>query len=249
MIFYLGTRQTEWLERTEVPLFVSATRLRIRRRPVAVGVWALDSGAFTEIDKHGRWTIPAKQFADEVRQWSTSIGGMQWAAIMDWMCEPFATRKTGLSVVEHQRRTLASYQELTTLAPEIPWAPVIQGFRVGEYIDHVEQYYDAGLNLKALPVVGVGSVCRRQGTIEVVEIFQALYGLGLRNLHGFGLKTLGLPGCAQYLASADSMAWSYQARKQKIRLEGCVHQTCGNCIKWAIQWRRKIDRCIRCAEV
>lgn len=33
--FYLGSHQTEWAERTDVPLFLSARRLRTRRALVA----------------------------------------------------------------------------------------------------------------------------------------------------------------------------------------------------------------------
>ncbi|HYN19415.1 MAG TPA: hypothetical protein VE078_00525 [Thermoanaerobaculia bacterium] len=55
--FYLGTHHPDWLAKTEVPLFVSRTRLKNRRTvPRAAARWALDSGAFSEISVHGRWT-------------------------------------------------------------------------------------------------------------------------------------------------------------------------------------------------
>ena len=50
MKFYLGTHQTGWLAKLDVPLFVSRRRLAtLRKLPRAVGSWALDSGGFTEL--------------------------------------------------------------------------------------------------------------------------------------------------------------------------------------------------------
>jgi hypothetical protein len=40
------------------------------------------------------------------------------------------------------------------------------------------------------------------------------------------------------IASADSMAWSYVARRRKVKLDGCTHATCSNCMRWAIDWYR-----------
>lgn len=48
--FWLGTHKTGWLERTDVPLFISRRRLVERvTLPRARGPWALDSGGFTEL--------------------------------------------------------------------------------------------------------------------------------------------------------------------------------------------------------
>ena len=44
------------------------------------------------------------------------------------MCEPFMLAKTGLTVAEHQARTVANYLELRSLAPELPFVPVLQGW-------------------------------------------------------------------------------------------------------------------------
>ena len=63
-----------------------------------------------------------------VRRYRDEIGGLEWAAPMDWMCEPFMLAKTGLTVAEHQARTVANYLELRSLAPELPFVPVLQGW-------------------------------------------------------------------------------------------------------------------------
>src|SRR5690606_3699977 len=175
--------------------------------------WALDSGGFTELAMHGRWTVSAAQYAAEARRFRDEIGRMEWAAPQDWMCEPWMLARTGLSVAEHQRRTVDNLLELRALAPDLPWVPVLQGWALGDYLRHVEMYDRASVDLRAEPLVGLGSVCRRQGMAEAERIVRALAGLGLR-LHGFGVKLTGMRRFADALVSADSMAWSFDARRR-----------------------------------
>jgi hypothetical protein len=162
----------------------------------------------------------------------TGIGKMEWAAIQDWMCEPFVIERTGLSVAEHQRRTVQSYLDLTRIAPEVPWVPVLQGYTHAEYLECLALYTAAGVDLTRLPLVGIGSVCRREGTKEAEAIIKDLADRGLK-LHGFGFKTAGLVNCAAALASADSMAWSYGARKRKPGSQ--------NCLATALAWRAGLN--------
>jgi hypothetical protein len=42
-----------------------------------------------------------------------------------------------------------------------------------------------------------------------------------------------------FLESADSMAWSFTARRENIRLPGCNHKNCFKCHTYAMQWYRK----------
>lgn len=240
MKFYLGTPTVAWLARSEVPLFVSRRRLaQLRRWPRARACWALDSGAFSELAQHGRWTVPARQYADEVRAYRDAIGRLAWAACQDWMCEPHILDRTGLTVPEHQRRTLDNYLDLRGLAPEVPWVPVLQGWTYSDYLAHADLYAGAGIDLAALPLVGLGSVCRRQSTRLAEELARELSARGIR-LHGFGFKTDGLLRAGRWFASADSMAWSFAARRRKLRLAGCSHTTCANCPLWALRWRDQV---------
>jgi hypothetical protein len=96
--------------------------------------------------------------------------------------------RTGLTVAEHQARTVGNYLELRALAPELPFIPVLQGWTISQYLDCVDRYTNAGIDLTALPLVGLGSVCRRQHTPAIAAIVQALASGGLR-LHGFGIST------------------------------------------------------------
>lgn len=233
--FYLGTHITSWLRRTDVPLFVSHRRLqRLRQLPKAKGRWMLDSGGFTELSMFGQWETPAPAYARAVRRYADEIGGLDGAAIQDWMCEPFITQKTGLPVVEHQRRTVRSYLDLMSRDSSLPWMPVLQGWTQGDYLRCIELYEKAGIDLTALPRVGLGSVCRRQGTKQIAALVRMLASQGLK-LHGFGFKLKGLALVADVLASSDSLAWSYDARRS-APLAQCSHKSCANCYEYAHLW-------------
>src|SRR5690606_9297298 len=117
-------------------------------------------------------------------------------------------------------------------------APVLQGYTLDEYLRCVDLYDRAGVDLTREPVVGLGSVCRRQGTAEAERIIATLASMGLR-LHGFGFKLQGLVRVGRLLASADSMAWSYDARRRPP-LPGCRHKNCANCLRYAMLWRERV---------
>ncbi len=243
--FYLGTHRPTWLWRvTDVPLFVSHRVLRDRRSafPRATTPWALDSGGFTELNLHGRWVTSPREYVDEVHRYTEQIGGLEWASPQDWMCEPWVVAKTGLSVAEHQRRTVDNYLTLRDLAPDLPFIPVLQGWELGDYHAHVDAYTAAGVDLAGQPVVGIGSVCRRQHTGQIAAILDSLHARGIA-MHGFGVKTEGLRSYGELLASADSLAWSYRARRE-ARMgnthPGCSHSTCANCMTYALAWRQQL---------
>lgn len=251
MRFYLGTHKARWLWNgtLTVPAFVTRRAVRevVNLRPSLVP-WALDSGGFTELSRPPHaWRITPEEYADEVRRYSEEIGRLEWAAPQDWMCEPDVIAGTGLSVREHQRRTVESVLRLRTLAPDLPIIPVVQGFTVPEYLEHLTMYAAAGVDLTAERVVGVGSVCRRQDTSEAATIFEAISDRIGPRLHGFGLKggafALGLD---RWLTSADSLAWSYNARRNPP-LPGCAHGKdgrgrCNNCPRFALAWRERALR-------
>ncbi|AYR01211.1 queuine tRNA-ribosyltransferase [Mycobacterium phage Oscar] len=246
--FYLGTHEPSWLRTAGVPLFVSHRRLmRLKGElPVAAERWALDSGGFSELSMFGEWQTTPTEYVAAVKRYDEEIGKLEWAAPQDWMCEPDMIAKTGLSVVEHQRRTVANYVELCTLWAEVsdaecPFMPVLQGYAVEDYLRCMDMYAEAGVDLGAVPMVGVGSVCRRQHTGEIREVFEAILARdpGLP-VHGFGVKSLGLREYGHLLTTADSMGWSYNARRN-APLPGCTHAKCSNCLLWALRWRENIE--------
>lgn len=251
---------------SDVDLFISRNRLSKRKTPFprAFRNWALDSGGFTELKDHGGWRITPEEYAGEVRRYRDQLGRMMWAAPQDWMCEPWVihggthqgqsfvgTRNArgvapsaednfATAVVTHQQFTVQNFLDLKSVAPDIPWIPVLQGWGLEDYERCSRMYADAGVDLKLEPVVGLGSVCRRQATGEIANIVNVFHARGLK-LHGFGVKTDGLGSYGDQLTSADSMAWSFGARYEP-KLSSCTHRAknCANCVDWALRWRKRV---------
>lgn len=254
----------------DVVFFVSRTRLarRSTRHPRALHDFCLDSGGFTELQRYGRWTLTAEEYVAEVRRYREELGPerMLWAAPQDYMCEEAVIRggifkgqrfhgtrelrglKPGepeqdltAAVRIHQRLTVQNAVDLRRLAPDIPFILVLQGNNFEDYKHCARLYRDAGFDLTAEPLVGLGSVCRRENTEEIAEIVDYFYEQGLR-MHGFGVKTGGLGIYGDQLVSADSQAWSYGYRKRKIKLSQCTHRamTCANCKEGALAWYRRV---------
>jgi hypothetical protein len=241
--FFLGTHQVAWLATADVPLMVSRNRLARRvSLPCASAPWVMDSGGFTELQQHGRWRITAEQYAAEVERYANGVGSLEWAAPQDWMCEPVVIHGgtfkgvtfagTGLNVTEHQARTVGNYLDLMALGA--PVIPVLQGHTLADYEACADRYAQAGVDLAALPVVGLGSICRRQNTDEIGEVVGAMAARGIR-CHGFGAKAGAIRRYGALLASADSMAWSYGGRRRGT----CAHlrSRCASCLHWALAWR------------
>ncbi len=238
--FYLGVHHADWLAELHVPMFVSHHTLEGRRTlPRAAAPWACDSGGFTQLDKHGAFRTSPEAYAAAVRRYRDEIGQLQWAAPQDWMCEARVLAKTGLPIREHLARTVGSYLRLKELAPDLPFIPVLQGWSLSDYDACHARYAREGIDLAREPVVGLGSVCRRQATTAIALLASHFADLGVR-LHGFGVSTRGLGNFAADLVSADSMAWSKGGRY----LRGCAHGTGAkseaNCPAHALAWRSRI---------
>lgn len=243
-MFWLGAHHPRWLSTVGLPLMVSRRNLTGRRTmPRAAEQWVLDSGGFTELSLNGGWDIPAHVYVREVRRFRDEIGRLAWAAPMDWMCEDAILAKTGLTVAEHQARTVGNYLDLKAEDDSLPVIPVLQGSSVADYERCLTLYDRAGVDLHAEPLVGVGSVCRIQETAKAAAILSTLAETGLP-LHGFGLKLDGLTICADYLTSADSLAWSRDARWNPP-LPGHTHASCANCVHWALRWRERVLNVLR----
>lgn len=252
-------------------LFVAIPRLIMRKSafPKALHRYCIDSGGFSELQKYGTWRLTAREYVALIRRIVGQLGAelCQWVAPQDCMTEqivieggvgrrgvafkgtremrglkpgePEQDRLTAVTI--HQQLTLDNFLELTALAPEIKFIPVLQGQTLEDYERHDQMYRAAGVNLADAPVVGLGSVCRRQATSEIEEIVGHFHAKGYR-LHGFGVKTRGLARYAPKLASADSLAWSDGAREDKIQLFGCTHKNCASCPFWAYRWNQGIVR-------
>ncbi|HSV39794.1 MAG TPA: hypothetical protein VLI04_13640 [Nocardioidaceae bacterium] len=240
MNFYLGTHHANWLPRVPVPLFISQRTLARRRTlPRAAARWALDSGAFTEVATHGQYLTTPSQYVRAIRRYRDDIGLLDWAAPQDHMTEPWVLAKSLVAntIGQAQDWTVQNYLELRSLDDTLPIIPVLQGQRIADYERHVGMYALAGIDLLTEPLVGLGSVCRRQATDEIAEIIAQL-SIELR-LHGFGVKMSGLGAYGWMLASSDSMAWSYDGRRiNPCPVKGLT--SCNNCVHHALSWRDKV---------
>lgn len=213
-------------------VMLSITTLRGRKRSMRINDWIMDSGAFTEISTYGRWRSQPESYAAEITRWSR-CGNLLAAVTQDMMCEPAILARTGLSIGWHQAITVERYTRISR-ATSVYVMPVLQGFAPKDYVRHVEMYGDL---LGYEQWVAVGSICKRNsdpGAIEDVLLAIKSVRPDLK-LHGFGIKltALEVPLICQLLESADSMAWSYAARRE----DGAGHDP-----RDALRYAAKIER-------
>jgi len=186
---------------------VSVNRLRERKSDFLVNNWIMDSGAFTELSRHGAYRSSPESYAEQINRWG-EIGNLQAAVTQDYMCEDFVLQKTGHTISEHQCLTIDRYLKIRDRAQHYVM-PVLQGFQPADYANHIQLYADL---LGPEAWVGVGSVCRRNGNPDAIEdVLGAIKSVRPDlHLHGFGLKITALerPTVRELLFSSDSMAWS-----------------------------------------
>jgi hypothetical protein len=217
--FYIGLDDIYYAWRFD-KCFLCINRMRDRKKSFRVENWIMDSGAFMELKKHGRFRHEPEEYAADIERWK-STGTMEIAVSQDYMCESFILEITGLTVAEHQRLTIERYDRLR-IATDAPLMPVLQGFHPNDYLRHLTQY---GERLAQGMRVGVGSVCKRNSHPAVIEYIlrQIKNQRPDLRLHGFGLKLTALqrPEIRTLLYSADSMAWSDAERKaaQQVKLK------------------------------
>lgn len=210
-LFFVGLHKPQFAAQFE-RCMVSINVLEKRRSDFAVHKWLLDSGAFTRIST-GCGHMPIKDYAGQIERWSR-CGELEAAVAQDYMCEPFILVKTGMTIEEHQRLTIANYTELRALVrSDIYIMPVLQGYEPQEYVAHILMY---GELLSPSMWVGVGSICKRNSNPSAIEA--VLLAIKTRRpdlqLHGFGLKKTALrsPIVNLLLKSSDSAGWSYAER-------------------------------------
>lgn len=211
--FYVGLHQPSDAQHFS-RCCIHVGRLETRTKPLGCDELLLDSQAFMKLKLHGGYPESPDAYAAKVRRIAGLVGSLT-AVTEDYMCEPFMLAQTGLSVIEHQRLTIQRYDRIRAALPaSITLMPVLQGYRPREYVDHIHQY---GYRLLRGAWVGVGSVCKRNTDPSAIKaVLRAIKGVrpDLR-LHGFGVKLTALQSgqIRELLYSADSMAWSFHARK------------------------------------
>lgn len=192
----------------------------------------MDSGGFTMLLNHGRFVLSESDYLECLARHNPPRAFCQ-----DWMCEPFILEKTGLTVRDHQERTLASYLSLSSIDNRI--SPVLQGWTPSDYAVHADMYQREGVDMSQ--VFGLGTVCSRNGSSNTIcWILNSIKQVAPEiKLHGFGVKTTTLSTLHHMFESADSMAWSARGRRDKL-CNWCGKRSCGHCLEYALLWRKKI---------
>jgi hypothetical protein len=195
------------------------------------GDFALDSAGFVVMQQWGGaypWSVSQYVELAGLHSWT-------WWASMDYCCEPeiawnedevlYRVHRTG-DYLYLCREQVHRWRQKGAHWVQHPM-PVLQGWHPDHYIKSVE------ITLKQLPeppqMVGVGSVCRRPlrgptGLEAVITRLDAELPAGIQ-LHLFGVKGSILQAMRDHprVASMDSLAWDFHARKtaqQLRRIQG-----------------------------
>lgn len=192
--------------------FISFNRLLGRQSIFKVNDWIMDSGAFSQV-QNGGFVYSAERYVEIANRW-TSVGNLQAIVSQDYMCEPAILKRTNRTILEHQIYTIRRYDIIQKYCRAYVM-PVLQGYMPDDYVRHLKMY---GKRLKEGQWVGIGSICKRN--TDPFQIMNILEMIKMERedlcIHAFGLKVTALAyrSVRDLLYSADSMAWSWGARRQ-----------------------------------
>lgn len=214
MIFFTGMHQPSDADRVPAAM-VSVRRLWERKSAFPGRRVLIDSSAFTDLFLNGCHMHTVEEYAEALRKIHGWLGRRMLGAVaQDYMCEPVMLAKTGLTIADHQFLTIERYDALMGCSPPCHIIPVLQGYAPSDYVRHLCAY---GKRLVHRMWVGVGSICKRNANPAAIEaVLLAIKRMrpDLR-LHAFGIKLTALQSdlVRRLLFSADSMAWSFAARR------------------------------------
>jgi len=176
-----------------------------------------DCGGFYSSFRYGGYTTTDEEYLAWVKKMK-----VDFFALRDYPCEPEVLKQYNRTVKEHIQMTLENHLSLLDLIAKedikATPVPVIQGWKLEDYLESIDLCRDYGLIKNYM---AIGSVCRRGSQKAIEKII-----LGIKNnlpqgikLHGFGLSLNAIKRKAVWdsLYSADSGAWDYRARWQKLR--------------------------------
>lgn len=173
---------------------------------------ALDSAGFVAAAKYRGYPWSVEQYLNLVESYDWA-----WYASMDHCVEPeIAGDKAG--VMLRVAETARMYGELRRAAADRGLGapmPVLQGWTPSQYVWGAER-----MPLLEWPeLIGIGSMCRRHlhGEVGVFAVIDALDKIlpAHTKFHLFGVKGKALEHLGQHprIASIDSLAWDFAARK------------------------------------
>jgi len=175
--------------------------------------WALDSGGFVALNRWGDFPFSPDRYLELV-----SNLGPEWAASMDYPCEPDIARGTKLSVNDRIEATVEYAVYLCQRDKRI--VPVLQGYTAEEY----QRCWNLLSSKMSVERLAIGSVCKRQSKAEISTLCWHLRQfLPSIPIHGFGVKLRALewPEVWELFTSIDTNSWEFHRRGQswhKIKL-------------------------------
>jgi hypothetical protein len=177
-----------------------------------------DGGGFVAMHHWGgEYRFTADQYVAWLDAW-----GPTWAAMLDYPVEP-AIASTQMAIMERQNKTTANALAIWQAHHDKPWAwtPTIQGWTIEDYQRHAKEMLPLITEMQAVYHargmsdhfrVGIGTLCARKRTNQIVAIVQAVAeALPGVPLHLWGVKLGALKQGTQLPAavvSSDSAAWS-----------------------------------------
>lgn len=207
--YFVGT--DDFQEAYKVDAMISANALirnnegvlRTRKAPINVNRWMLDSGAFSQVTKYGDFIMSPEEYVRIAVRFQ-DCGDLACIVTQDYMCEPEVMQflqDTGndASVRIHQRKTVERYIRIMDEAEKqglkVPVMPVLQGWEVEDYVDHLIMYTrmlsdlkyqrcglwknpfmdtphyhgHTGELLNTEQWIGIGSTCKRNKNPEIVS--------------------------------------------------------------------------------
>jgi hypothetical protein len=193
--------------------------LKPPKLPAHVQQRAADCGGFVATFRWGDYRYTPDQYVAWLDAWRP-----QWAATMDYCCEP-ELAEGGNLVRDRQERTTAMAELFWHEFRDAPWAwtPTVQGWEVEDYRRHARELRPLVENMRRVYGdefrVGVGTLCRRASVLMIHQVVRAvaeeLPGVGL---HLWGVKLGALQsrmGLPDQVVSVDSAAWNYDSGSRK----------------------------------
>jgi hypothetical protein len=215
-------RKSYWSFMPNVPMLLPASswsqvNMQPPKLPSHISRRAADCGGFVATFKWGDYRYTPDRYVEWLESWQP-----QWAATMDYCCEP-EVAAAGSIVRERQQRTsdmaYKFWKDYRSTAWS--WAPTIQGWEVEDYQRHAKELKPLIMEMKHQPDfrVGIGTLCRRASVEMIHRVVRAvadeLTGIGL-HLWGVKLGALqSLNGLPSQVISVDSGAWNGNIKRDR----------------------------------
>lgn len=157
----------------------------------------LDSGAYSKIGDNGEYPFSFEDYIQYTKDYD-----FNYVSTLDYPCDERLI--SGLSIKERVEKTADNTAELIDYIPNL--VPVLQGKTYDDYVYSLKLYEERDL-LKEY--IGIGSICIRKKTSEIVRIVKNLYHRLPRNtkIHCFGLEIPSIKKLHPYIESSDSHTW------------------------------------------